>query len=239
MKDLQYYAERMEDNDEYALAIKNTLTDAVNNNSLLKLHRDYVERLAYGFGERAFHYVWKMLVDEMPDDFSFLEIGVYKGQVLTLMKMLAIVAEKEASITGITMLSAFGGDQTTFPESDYAYDIAHFHRHFAIPQPKLIVGDSTSQDVHNKAAAYGPYDIVYIDGCHDYDFAYKDLEFYRELVKPGGYLVVDDCCCRKHEPWGFFQGIEGVCQAVSSTVELDPRFEELMWVVHLRVWRRN
>ena len=183
-------------------------------------------------------YLWKLLVDEMPQDFKFLEVGVYCGQVLTLIRMLADIARKDAEIYGVTLLSSFGGDDTTFPDTDYGANIAHFHRHFALEPAQLIVGDSTGPIMHGKVEKLGQFDLVYVDGCHDYSFVKMDLEFYPYILKKGGYLVVDDCACKKQMPWGFFKGIQTVCDAVSDTVEQDPQFEEVFTVVHNRIWER-
>jgi hypothetical protein len=60
------------------------LTDAI---SFLKAHRDHVEANGLGFGDRAFHFLWLLILDylkrqSLPND--LLEIGVYKGQVISL-----------------------------------------------------------------------------------------------------------------------------------------------------------
>ena len=227
------------DSEEYALAVRNTFNDHVNNNPALKAHRDHVEKHAYGFGERCFLWLWKLIVDEMPPSFRFLEVGVYKGQILSLVRLLANMADKEATIYGLTLLSSFGGDGTTFPDEDYAAHIRNLHDHFSLVHPLILHGDSTDPNMQELAEMRGPYDVVFVDGCHDYDYAYKDLTFYPNLVKKGGYLVVDDSACRKKQPWGFFQGIASVCEAVASTIELDPQWEEIFCVVHDRVWRRK
>ena len=226
------------DSKECALEIRDRFVDLVNSTPYLKEHRDYTERMWYGFGERAFLWMWKLLADEMPADFKFLEVGVYVGQILTLMRMLAEIQRKNAEIYGVTLLSTFGGNDNTFPDIDYRKTIEHFHRYFALEYPQLIVGDSTARAIQAQAKEHGPYDLVYVDGCHDKSFVKKDLKFYPYLLKKGGFLVVDDCACKKEQPWGFFQGIVGVCEGVEETVERDPQFKELFCVVHNRVWQR-
>ena len=227
------------DTKENALDIRDRFIGLTNATPALKAHRDFVERMWWGFGERALHWMWKLLVDEMPQDFKFLEIGVYCGQVITLVRMLGEIARKEADVYGVTMLSSFGGADNTFPETDYKEHIAAFHRHFALQHATLFVGDSTTAGPKTAAINAGPYDLLYIDGCHDYDFVLKDCQFYPQLIKPGGYLVIDDCACKKKQPWGFFQGIATVCKAVEHSIERNPDFKELFCVTHNRIWQRG
>ena len=55
----------------------------------LRAHRAYFETGKRGFGEPAFHVLWYLLFREFPPE-SFLEIGVYRGQTLSLAALLAL-----------------------------------------------------------------------------------------------------------------------------------------------------
>jgi len=217
-------------------------TQRVNDTPWLKAHRDFVEQHVYGFGERAFHWMWKLLVDELPNPFSFLEIGVYKGQVPSLVRLCADKARKQADIYGLTMLSSFSGPKgefPKFPETDYYDHIKNLHQHFKQEMPFLILGDSTDPQVIEAAEKHAPYDVVYVDGGHEYDIVFSDLQHYPEMVKVGGYLVVDDASCLLNMYQGAFAGIMQVSQAVYNTVEFDERFEHQLAVMHNRVWKRH
>ncbi len=224
-----------EDNEDNAGMFVDSFTDLVNADPALKAHRDYIEKHAYGFGERAFHWLWKLIVEDQGPELKFLEVGVYKGQVLSLVRLLA----PEADITGVTMLSGFSGTGkfTPFPDEDYEQHITVLHDHFRLKQPRLVVGDSTSTAVQEFPLGYGPYDVVYVDGCHEYDYVVKDLQFYAQLIRPGGLLVVDDSACFMKQPWGYFQGIQDVSTAVLTVLDPDPTFKHLFAVMHNRVWR--
>lgn len=229
------------DSEAYADDIVNRFTDYVNNDLTLRIHRDFTER-GYGMGIRAFHWLWKLLVDEMPDDFLFLEVGVYKGQVLSLVRLLADRLRKGADILGVTLLSSFSGVTGQFPpheDRDYEKDVADLHKHCGQAFPTLIVGDSTSREIHNYVRKISPLDLLYVDGCHEYSFVLNDLLFYPPLLKVGGYLVIDDAACNLKQPWGFFQGIEDVCKAVCTIILPDPQWEHIITVGHNRVWRKR
>jgi len=229
------------DSEACALDIRDRFTQYVNDDSELSEHRTFIEENHYGMGERCFHWLWRLIVDEMPIFFRFLEVGVYKGQILSLVKLLANRTGRLADVTGVTLLSSFSGtgEFPPYPDEDYEKYIVHLHDRFELMQPRLIVGDSTAQVTQQVAANHGPYDIVYVDGCHEYNYVMKDLLAYPPMVKPGGLLVVDDCSNHLKMPQGFFQGIEPVSQAVRTIIETDPQWTHLLAVVHNRVWRRG
>ena len=52
-------------------------------------HRNYIEKNVLGFGAKPFHTLWREIVRNQRDEFKFLEIGVYKGQILSLIKLLS------------------------------------------------------------------------------------------------------------------------------------------------------
>lgn len=218
----------------------------VNGTPWLKEHRDFSERHVYGFGERSFHWLWYLLVrDEMPAHFRFLEVGVYKGQVVSLMRLLAQHTGKTADIYGVTLLSSFGGVTDRFPkfpETDYRGHICDLHEEFDLPfdpDAQLIVGDSISPEIHARVAKMEPFDLVYVDGCHEADYVRNDLEFYGGLVRPGGYLATDDASNNLEMPWGFFGGIQEVSDTVDAVIVPDPRWHHCIAVMHNRIFRRG
>lgn len=83
-----------------------TLTDSIPH---LKDHRDWIERHNWGFGDRAFHYMWYLLLSQAvlkkPNP-VLLEIGVYKGQVISLWSLIAAKELVTALIYAISPLAA-------------------------------------------------------------------------------------------------------------------------------------
>jgi SAM-dependent methyltransferase len=212
-------------------------TANVNATPALKAHRDFVEQHVYGFGERSFLWMWKLLVDEMPENFKFLEIGVFKGQILSLIRLLSASAQ----IYGITPLSTTSGPKgqfPKFPEGDYRQHIQDLHTHFGQPMPTLIVGESTQPDIIAQAESLAPFDVIYIDGGHEYEVVVSDLLHYARLVRPGGFLVVDDCSNFLRLYWGAFPGIMPVSQAVRDVIEPAREWKHLLAVMHNRIWQR-
>ena len=215
-------------------------TDNVNADPQLKAYRDWIEANAFGFGERCFLWMWKDLVDQMPDKFNFLEVGVFRGQVLGFIGMLADRINKKAVRYGVTPLDSSDGHW----ESDYAADIKHLHNIFGIKDDyRIIPHDSTSKEALEAVADMkGQMDIVYIDGGHTYEVVKQDLQNYIPLVKPGGFLVIDDCNNKVDMPFGYFRGIESVSKAVDELLPPftdHPEFIFLQNVVHNRLLKRK
>jgi len=197
--------------------------------------RTFVEENAFGFGEKQFYPMHKLLVEELGDDISFLEIGVFRGQTLVLYGLLRELCSKNIEIIGITPLDSTDGHW----ESDYEFDIKYIHDKFKLPQPTIIKGLSTDPDVIKKATAV---DILYIDGGHTKEVVTSDIENYSGLVKKGGFLVIDDSA--NNIPGtinGYFWGIQAVSDVVD---ELLPNTENNEWeylgnIIHNRVWKRK
>lgn len=230
LQDIQDY---WKDEEKTHKFIHETLIEKVNATPYLKAHRDWVEQNHWGFGERSFQWMWKCLIEEMPENFSFLEIGVFRGQILSLVGLLAEKQKKQSYRFGVTPLSPLGIGW----ESDYRKDIETIHDVFQIKKDyTLIPFDSTKSEAIEQASLR-QYDIVFIDGGHDYETVKKDIKNYLPLVKEGGYLVIDDAACKTKQPFGYFQGIEDVCKAVDEVLP-NKEFKELFNVVHNRVFKK-
>lgn len=227
-----------EDKPEFHKYIHETFIEKVNADADLNAHRTFVENHVFGMGERSFHWFWKIMVDEMPDGFNFLEIGVHKAQVLSLIKLLADRTNKSAVVFGVTPLN---GAETGWTEDNYLADIERIHKEFNLLLPTIFKGLSQSPDILESVYNESPYDIVYVDGSHTYEGALFDLNNYSKMIKPGGYLVVDDAACHMNMPFGYFQGIDTVCHALQDWElnDLDNNFEFQFNVVHLVVYKRK
>ncbi len=213
--------------EEYNRDIHNQFIEKVNAVPELKELRDFVEQNAFGFGERSFYWMWKLIVDDMPDNFTFLEIGVFRGQTLALIQLLAKMAGKTVNVVGITPLDTTDGHW----DSDYEADINLIHYKFGLEQPTIIKGLSTDPEIIN-FVKQSTFDIVYIDGGHSYEVAKSDIEHYAPLATK--YLVIDDCANDLNIPFGMFAGIDSVTKAVNDS-EINQKF--LFNIVHNKVFK--
>jgi hypothetical protein len=222
----------------------NNMKYLVNSHRLLKSHRDFVVDNGWGYGNRAFHWMWNILVRSAPQNFKFLEIGVFKGQTISLVSLLNKLYNKEGHVFGITPLSKSGDKYATHPDIDYETAILTIYAQFELDADDLQILQGYSNDVKiiNKSKQLGPYDLIYVDGCHDYEVVVSDLTNYGDMVKLGGYLIVDDASNNLNIPDNLirlnWRGLPDVSKATDDTLTNNPKFKEAFAVGHIRVFRR-
>lgn len=219
-----------------------------NSDEQLKRHRDFVEENSFGYGDRSFHYFWGLLLRQIPDKFQFLEIGVFKGQVISLVRLLTDRLKKEGLIVGVSPLSGSGDKYAAHPDIDYLRAIKKIHRQFdlSMEYTEIIKGYSNDWEVKRKVKRRGLFDIVYIDGCHDYEVVFDDIKTYGEMVKIGGFLVMDDSSNYLNMPpkvkngdiIKYWPGLAEVSEAAKNLLEYNADFLHLFACGHLRVWLR-
>ena len=205
-------------------------------NSIMKFkeHRDFVESNNFGFGERAFMWMHKLLVDEMPTHFTFVEIGVYKGAILSAYKMIADLAGKSVTRIGVSPMSSEGG----YNESDYGADVRTIHDKFDIKQDYTIVKGFSNDPEILASMAGASYDILLVDGGHDYPTVMSDLLHYCPMINPGGFLVVDDSANDMDLPSGYFGGHPEVTMALNDFDPSKHGFEFLFNIGHDKVFQK-
>ena len=139
MKTLEELIFNYKDTPESHQAIHNELVRLTNEQPKLKELRDWVEACIFGFGERSFYWMFKLLTDRLPENMTFLEIGVFRGQTLALIRTL----KPKSKIYGITPLDSTGDHW----ESNYEEDIAKLHGVWGLEQPNIIKGLSTDLEI--------------------------------------------------------------------------------------------
>lgn len=216
----------------------------VNQDEELKSHRDFVETYQYGYGDRPFHWMWNLVVKSLPQDFKFLEIGVFQGQVISLVSLLNRRYGKDGQVFGLTPLDAVDDAFSKHPKIDYEKRIMTLYSQFGLDAGDLTIiqGLSTDENAVKIASDEQPYDCVYIDGGHDYETVVSDITTFGEMVKPGGLLVMDDSANFLSIPDGLirmnWKGLLDVSTAVKDYLETDVRFEHIFSCGHNRIWRR-
>ena len=226
------------------------LENIVSYSFLLKNHRTYVCENKLGYGEPCFHGMWDVLVDEMPSEFNFLEIGVFKGQITSLIRLIANYKKKACQVVGVTPLDVHAPDtyaNFTRPdklkEDDLIRGLTQLYEHYDLDvhkDLKLIQGYSYDEHVKEQVRLLAPYDMIFIDGGHDYRTILNDIKLCAPLIKQGGYLVIDDSA--NHLNTGFsFKGYPDVSRCVDELLPplgWNASFKHLFNAVHDRVWQK-
>lgn len=201
-------------------------------------HREYFSTGGRGFGEDAFHVMWWMLFSEFRPT-NFLEIGVYRGQTLSLAALLQRHFAIESRVTGVSPFLAAGDAVSEYrADLDYLADTLLNFRHFDLPTPELLVAFSTDVAAVNRIRA-SAWDAIYIDGNHDYEVAKQDWDNCAASVRVGGIIVLDDSGLTTNFcPTAFATG--GHPDPSRLATEIDRvRFQEILQVGHNRVFQRK
>lgn len=232
---LQELQTTWKDDKETHKLIAETLYHKTNEVPILKEYRDFIETNTFGHGERCFYWMWKAIIDELPKEFTFLEIGVHRGQILGLIRILSDMADKKVKRYGI---SPMNGAELHI-KSDYYADVKKLHDLFNIENDYTIIEGMSTDPVIITAANLLNLDVLYIDGGHDYKTVKSDIENYLPLIKSGGYLVIDDACNEMDLPQGYFGGIQSVTDAVLDAPLPNEEFKFLFSVGHNKVFLKR
>jgi hypothetical protein len=139
------------------------------------------------------------------------------------------------AITSPSCPSSFVGAVSFFLDIVFLFN--NFYLDFDICK-NIINGLSTDETVKNKVREKGLFDLIYIDGGHDYDCVVSDIKLMYEVSKNGSYVVFDDSSCYKNLSNDKFKGHIDVCNAIKDNLENNDQFVELICVGHNRVFKR-
>lgn len=200
-------------------------------------HREYFTQNNRGFGEDAFHAMWHSILGEFrPVD--CLEIGVYRGQTISLWAFLQKIFGIDGQIHGISPFTPAGDEVSVYLRNvDYREDTLQNHRHFQLPEPVLLTGFSTDAEAHSLIKSK-EWDLIYIDGNHDYEVAMADYEICKSNLAEGGLLVMDDSSLyTDYKPPAFsFAGHPGPSRVVQERAMKELKF--IGGVGHNNVFQR-
>jgi hypothetical protein len=149
-------------------------------------HRKYFKDK--GFGEDAFHAFWFDIIRTFKPE-RLLEIGVYRGQVISLWALIGKELDIEMEVVGISPLNNSADTVSSYVSMDYESDIYSNFLHFSLDLP--IIKKGLSRDYIDFIRT-GDWDLIYIDGSHDYEDVLLDLESAYVGLKKGGLVILDD-----------------------------------------------
>jgi len=204
----------------------------------LRQHRRYFTEGQHGFyGEDAFHTMWFLLFREFRPA-SFLEIGIYRGQTLSLAALLARAFKLDCLVQGISPFSPAGDAASQYrSDVDYLPDTLRNFAHFSLPPPALLKAYSTDAEAV-KLIASRAWNMIYIDGNHDYEVVKQDWSHCAESLAPGGLIILDDSglTSRFRPPAFSTAGHPGPSRLAGEIIR--PPFVEILQVGHNRVFQR-
>jgi hypothetical protein len=204
----------------------------------LKDHREYFSENQRGFGEEAFHSMWFILFKEFRPE-NILEIGVYRGQTLSLFMLLSNKFGIKSYVHGISPFSSSGDNVSVYlSDLDYYNDVLENFSYFNLSNPILHRGYSTDINMVNVIESK-LWDFIYIDGNHDYEVANVDFNNCVKYLNHGGILVLDDSALyTDYKPPFYSTGGHPGPSKIAE--EINPNeFIELFSVGHNRIFKKK
>jgi hypothetical protein len=246
---------------EYNDRVHQELTAATWSDPLLSRHRRHVETNKLGFGDPAFHALWAGLLTRAARRFATvrcLEIGVFKGQVISLWSLIAQSGSLPIQTSALTPLAGQplprfplwnkfryrfdrrfrerirNGD--FYPAEDYETAVRGLFGEFGLDfdQTRLYRGYSTASEILRQFED-ARFEIVYVDGDHTLAGSRHDFRTFGPKVAVGGWLVADDAGCDLPGTV-FWKGHPAVSEAVRELPALG--FQNIFNVGHNRVYER-
>ena len=153
-------------------------------------HRRFFEKNRRGFGETAFHSMWWLIFNEYRPE-KILEIGVYRGQTITLFAMIGKILNYKPEVHGLSPFSRDGDTVSNYVQLDYFKDVQENINTFKCENiflHRCYSNDKLGLEVISNQS----WDLIYIDGSHDYDVVLSDFNAAHAALKKGGILVMDD-----------------------------------------------
>jgi hypothetical protein len=204
----------------------------------IRAHRLYFRKNRRGFGENPFHVMWYLLFREFKPS-NFLEIGVFRGQTISLTALCTRFLNSHCEVFGISPFSPAGDSVSRYGTGvDYLEDTLANFDHFELPRPHLLRAYSTDPTAAELISSKA-WDMIYIDGNHDYEIARKDWHLCSVHAKHGGLIVLDDAALTTSFQPPAYAGTRGHPGPSRVAQEIDHSgFRELLQVGHNRVFQK-
>jgi predicted O-methyltransferase YrrM len=203
----------------------------------LKNHREYFSKEKRAFGEDAFHAMWYHIFKELKPQ-KVLEIGVYRGSTLSLFSLLSQHFQIETEVYGISPFTPAGDAVSKYLNNiNYYDDVKKNFDQFNLPHPFLNKGFSTDEEMVNLIKS-NTWDLIFIDGNHDYQVAKADFDVCSISIRKGGLIVLDDSSLYTgfKPPFYSSAGHPGPSRVAS---EINPNLLiEILSVGHNRVFKK-
>jgi predicted O-methyltransferase YrrM len=135
-----------------------------------------------------------------------LEIGTFDGG--TTLNLAQNVQDDDGLVTTVDLPAEWSGATPRPSNAAGPTVVGRKFRGTAFGMKiRQVFGDSTQLDWSNFG---GPFDLVFIDGCHEYDYVRRDTANAMHVVRPGGMVL-----------WHDYGVVEDVSRAVDDAGDAD------------------
>lgn len=191
----------------------------------LREHRWYFKKEMRGYGEDAFHSMWWLLLREFHPQLC-LEIGVYRGQVISLWTLISQILHHDCEVHGISPFTPMDDSVSAYyRDVNFYTDTLNSFNHFHLKEPALV--NALSTDIKaRKYISKNNWNLIYIDGSHDFEVVLADYRHCRDHLAVGGLLVLDDASLGTsyHPPYFSFAGHPGPSRVAAEFAIKEMKF---------------
>jgi hypothetical protein len=146
-------------------------------------------------------------------------------------------------VFGVSPLDDIGDKYSQYPKVDYLSSMQNLYQtlDISLDKIKIIKGLSTEERIKFYLKTCPKFDIIYIDGGHDYQTVCSDLELCNSILNINGFLVMDDASLLLQIATipGRFKGHLDVALAINFNLENNNQYKHLFACGHNRVWQKN
>lgn len=246
---------------EYNDKIHQEFSSRINTISWLSHHRQLIEKNNWGFGDSAFHYMWLLILIDMTEKNNparCLEIGVFKGQIISLW---ALIVKKLNLNLDITAISPMKGNTKAYPswfhrlrylidsqyrykakegnlyvEEDYHTIVQQVFSCFGLDWGSIRLIHGLSNDPSVLQQLQGEkFHLIYIDGDHSYQGVTEDIRHFAPMIHLQGYLVMDDASffLPGNKFWKGHENVSRACEIIPSL-----GFSNVLNIGHNRIFQK-
>ena len=167
-----------------------------------------------------------------------MEIGIYRGQTISLFSLLSQKFNLNSEIHGISPFTSVGDNVSKYLDNlDYYKDVLKNFQHFDLKPPHLHKGLSTDNAMIDLIKER-KWDLIYIDGNHDYEIAKQDFVVCSEQLNKKGLIILDDAALyTDYKPRSFSTAGHPGPSKVAEEINLN-LFKEVLAVGHNRIFQR-
>jgi len=148
------------------------------------------QKISELINNKTFHHHYHVLLDianNIKDEINYLEIGCYAGGSASLM-----LSRDNTNVISIDL--GFPITKNEVMENIKLTNVKNNKYDY-------IQGDSHKEETKNKVLEIrDSFDMLFIDGDHQYSAVIDDFNLYSPLVKSGGYIIFDDYNDHQHSP---------------------------------------
>lgn len=164
----------------------------------------------------------KDFVNDLPYNINMIEIGCYAGESTK-------VFLDSGKINNLIAIDPYIDDYDMVDVHSRAYRMSDvfdvFNRDILSKYDNVRLIKSTSDDAVDLVPIGLPINLVYIDGCHQYENTLRDIKNYLPFIEKDGIISGHD----------FHYGWPGVIKAVDEMFgEPDKIYSDFTWMVKLK-----